>query len=97
MIIIHDVFVCKPGNASKAAKMFKEAMASDPHLLYVLTDVAGQFHRAIMVSQYESLADWEQEQERWSNPTPEMQETIKKMGDFQSMYDSGSREIYRSW
>ena len=24
MIIVHDIFICKPGNASKLAKIFKE-------------------------------------------------------------------------
>jgi hypothetical protein len=24
MIIVHDTFICKPGNASKLAKLFKE-------------------------------------------------------------------------
>jgi hypothetical protein len=26
MIIVHDIFICKPGNASKVAKLFKEVM-----------------------------------------------------------------------
>jgi hypothetical protein len=30
MIIVHDIFICKPGNASELAKMFKEAMTV-PH------------------------------------------------------------------
>ena len=33
MIIVHDTFICKPGNASKVAKMFKEAMADNPSWL----------------------------------------------------------------
>ena len=28
MIIVHDIFICKPGNASKMAKMFKEMQAA---------------------------------------------------------------------
>ena len=27
MIHVHEIFICKPGNASKLAKKFKEAMA----------------------------------------------------------------------
>jgi hypothetical protein len=59
MIIVHDIFVCKPGNASKTAKLFKETMASNPHFVQVMTDVTGQYHRVIMISKYESLADYE--------------------------------------
>jgi len=33
MIIVHDIFVCKPGNASKLAKLFKEVMADNTDLV----------------------------------------------------------------
>ncbi|HUI30332.1 MAG TPA: hypothetical protein VLX91_08945 [Candidatus Acidoferrales bacterium] len=97
MIIVHDIFVCKPGNASRVAKMFKEAMAPNPYAVSVMTDVTGQYHRVIMVSQYESLAEFEKEMESMKNPSKEMQEAMKKMEGFQDMYVSGSREIYRTW
>ena len=97
MIIVHDIFVCKPGNASKVAKMFKEAMAPDPHTANIMTDVTGQYHRVIMVSQYKDLTEFEKNLEAMQNPTKEMQEAMKKMEGFQDMYISGSREIYRTW
>ena len=97
MIIVHDIFVCKPGNASKVATMFKDAMAPDPHSVNVMTDVTGQYHRVIMVSQYKDLAEYEKNWEQMRNPTKEMQEAMKKMDGFQEMYVSGSREIYRTW
>ena len=59
MIIVHDTFVCKPGNASKAAKLFKEMMAKSPNVLNILTDITGRYHRMVMVSQYENLAAYE--------------------------------------
>lgn len=97
MIIVHDTFVCKPGNASKAAKLFKEAMAKDPNLINIMTDVTGQFHRVIMVSQYENLAAYEKSMQEYMNPTPEMKAAMEKMKGFQDMYLTGSREIYRTW
>jgi hypothetical protein len=97
MIIVHDIFICKPGNAGKVAKMFKEAMAKDPHVLNVMTDMTGQYHRVIMVSQFESLAAFEKMMEEMKNPTPETQESMKKMEGYQDMYTGGSREIYRVW
>lgn len=97
MIIIHDTFVCKPGNASKVAKMFKEAMASSPYFSSVMTDMSGQFHRVIMVSRYENLAAYEKSWEEMKNPTAEMREVMKKMEGFQDMYTSGSREIFKEW
>jgi quinol monooxygenase YgiN len=97
MIIVHDVFVCKPSSASKVAKMFKETMAANPNFQSVMTDMTGQYHRVIMVSQYESLAAYETSLTAYMNPTPEMKEAMKKMEGFQEMYTSGSREIYRAW
>lgn len=98
MIIVHDTFVCKPGQASKAAKLFKEAMVKNTHLMNVMTDVTGQYHRVIMVSKYESLAEFEKVgKEMMENPTKEMQEGMKKMEGFRDMYLTGSREIYRTW
>ena len=97
MIIVHSTFVCKPGSAGKAAKMVKEAMGKDPNFSQVLTDMTGQFHRVIMVSHYESLADYENSWKAMQNPTKEMQEMMEKMKGFQDMYLSGSREIYKAW
>jgi heme-degrading monooxygenase HmoA len=97
MIIVHDTFVCKPGNASKAAKMFKEVMSGSKNNVVIMTDVTGQYHRVIMVSQYENLAAYEKSLEAYMNPPPEMKEMMKTMQGFQDMYLTGSREIYRTW
>lgn len=57
MIIVHDIFICKPGNASKMAKMFKEGMAGNG-LLYVMTDMTGEFNKVVVVSKYENLGEY---------------------------------------
>ncbi len=97
MIIVHDIFVCKPGNASKVAKMFKEAMSGEKEVLHIMTDMTGQYHRVIMVSQYENLTAYEGAFEKYKNPSPELQEAMKKMEGMNDMYVSGSREIYKVW
>jgi heme-degrading monooxygenase HmoA len=97
MIIVHDTFVCKPGNASKVAKMFKETMKGNPEFQAVMTDLTGQYHRVIMVSKYENLAAYEKSMEAYMNPTPEMKESMKKMEGFSDMYTTGNREIYKVW
>ena len=96
MIIVHDIFVCKPGNASKLAKLFKEAMANEKNVS-IMTDVTGQYNRVVMASCYENLAEWEKSNEAYMNPTPEMQATMDKMKGYTEMYLTGSREIYRTW
>ena len=98
MIQVHNIFVCKPGNASKLAKMMK-TMPFDPVKgPYVLTDMTGQFHRVVMISNHDSLEgyaeDMKKEEERWKNPDPE---ETKKWAGMNDMYVSGSREIYKVW
>ena len=96
MIIVHDIFVCKPGNASKVAKMFKE-WAKTQQGTVVMTDVTGQWHRVIMSSTHESLAAYEENTKKMYADTPENKAMNEKFKDMNEMYVSGSREIYKVW
>ena len=69
MIIVHDVFICKPGNASKLAKKFKEGMTGNSELVNIMTDMTGQFNKVIMVTQYDSLTAYEKSWEKYKEKT----------------------------
>lgn len=97
MIIVHEIYVCKPGNASKVAKKFKAAMEGMPELVNILTDRTGQFNRVIAVTKYESLADYERNWERYEKDSEAMKKMNAAMEGFHDMYVSGSREIYNVW
>lgn len=97
MIHVHDIFVCKPGNASKLAKMFKEAMEGNKELVHIMTDLTGQYNRVIMVSQYENLGAFEQSFEKYMQNSEEVKRMQEKMQGYQDMFLTGSREIYRVW
>lgn len=99
MIIVHDVFVCKPGNASKIAKLFKEWADVKPKKnVYIMTDMTGQFHRVIVATNYESLTNYEDETKNMEkDQTPEEKAVMNKFKDMNDMYVSGSREIYKVW
>jgi len=97
MIIVHDIFICKPGNASKLAKMFKEAMSGTQEFDSIMTDMTGQFNKVVAVTKYENLADYEQGWERFQKDTEAMKKMEKIMTDYQDMYLTGSREIFRVW
>src|SRR5690242_4644392 len=97
MIIVHDIFICKPGNASKLVKKFKEAMAGMPEMVQFMTDLTGQFNRVVMVSQYESLAAYEQSFQKYMQHSDEMKKVQEAMEGYQDMYLTGSREIYQTW
>jgi heme-degrading monooxygenase HmoA len=95
MIIVHDIFICKPGNASKLAKKFKEAMAGMSEVVHVMTDMVGPYNKVVLVSQYESLTAYEQSFAKYSEPSEEMKKMEEIMAGYQEMYLTGSREIYQ--
>ena len=97
MIIVHEIFICKPGNASKLAKKFKEAMAGSNEVVNILTDMTGQFNKVVIVNKYESLTAYEQSWEKYKENTEEMKKMEQAMAGYQDMYLTGSREIYQVW
>lgn len=97
MIIVHDIFICKPGNASKLAKLFKETMASSGEQVYIMTDMTGEYNKVVMASTYENLAAYEKNFEKYMHPDEEMKKSQEKMKGYQDMYITGRREIYKVW
>ncbi|RNI34788.1 hypothetical protein EFY79_13935 [Hanamia caeni] len=95
MIIVHDIFICKPGQASKFAKLFKEVMADNDNLVHVMTDVTGNYNKVVMVTQYESLTAYEQSFQKYAQDSEEMKSMKEKMKGYHEMYLTGSREIYQ--
>ena len=97
MIIVHDIFVCKPGNASKVAKLFKEVMADNKEMVNIMTDMTGQYNRVVMVSKYDSLSAYEESFKKYMENSEEMKKMQEKMKGYTEMYLTGSREIYQVW
>jgi hypothetical protein len=95
MIIIHDIFICKPGNASKLAKKFKSAMELSPETVNIMTDVTGQYNKVVIVSQFDSLTAYEKSWDKYKADSPEMKKMNDAMAGYQDMYLTGSREIYQ--
>ncbi|HEX5653786.1 MAG TPA: NIPSNAP family protein [Chitinophagaceae bacterium] len=97
MIIVHDIFICKPGNASKMAKLFKEVMAGNNELVHIMTDMTGQYNKVVMVSQYESLSAYEESWKKYEKDSEEMKKMKEAMKGYHEMYLTGSREIFQVW
>jgi len=95
MIIVHDIFICKPGNASKFAKKFKEAMSENEDLLYIMTDLSGPFNKVVMVTKHANLAAFEQSFEKYKQNAEAMKKMTAAMEGYQDMYLTGSREIFQ--
>lgn len=97
MIIVHEIFVCKPGNASKLATLFKEVMADSPEFVNILTDMTGEFNRVIMQSQYENLTAYEDRFKKYIEDSEEVKKMKEKMQGYHDLYLSGKREIFKVW
>ena len=97
MIIVHDIFICKPGNASKVARLFKEVMADNEELVNIMTDLTGDFNKVVMVTKYESLSAYEQSFQKYMQDSEEMKKMKEKMQGYHELYQTGSREIYQLW
>jgi hypothetical protein len=97
MISVHNIFICKPGNAGKLAKLFKEwADIKKEKNTSVMTDMTGQFHRVIVAENHGSLAAYEEAQKDMGQ-SPEEKAMMEKFKDMNEMYVSGSREIFKVW
>ena len=97
MIIVHDIFICKPGNASKFAKLFKEVMAENHELVNIMTDMTGAYNKVVMVTKYDNLTAYEQSFQKYMQDSEEMKKMKEKMQGYTDMYLTGSREIYQVW
>ena len=61
MIIVRNVFIAKPGNASKLAAQFKAASGSfKGGKARVLTDLTGDSNKVVLEFELESISHWEQ-------------------------------------
>lgn len=97
MILVQETFICKPGNASKLAKLFNEAMVGRNELINILTDVTGEFNKVVMLSKYESLSAYEKHYQEYMQDSEEVKKRKEKMKGYQEMYLTGSREIFKVW
>ena len=94
MLIVREVFVAKPGCASKLAALMKEnVQAGWVGKCRVLTDVTGDFNRVVIETEVESLAELEKRMQEYMN-NKAMHE---KMKGYTDMYQAGGREIFRVW
>ena len=95
MIIVHDSFTCKPGNASKFAKLFKEVMSDNKELVHIITDLTGDYNKVVMVTQFENLTAYEQNFQKYMKDSEEMKQMKEKMKGYHELYLTGSRQIFQ--
>lgn len=89
MIIIREVFIAKPGYASKLAKLFKGLWPD----VRIMTDVTGVFNKVVMETEVESLDHFDKRMGSYKQHA----QGKGPMADYLEMYTQGKREIYRVW
>ena len=95
MYIIREVFMAKPGQASKLAKLFKKMNMPNSR---VMTDMVGPYNTVVMEVETASLADWEKEMNdmKSGKADPRMDPKVaEEMSHYTEMYMKGRREIYQ--
>lgn len=97
MIIVHETFICKPGNASKLARLFKEVMGDDRALINIMTDITGALNRAVLLFKYDSMAAYEKYFEQYMQDSEAVKAMKEKMQGYHELYLSGSRAFYKVW
>jgi hypothetical protein len=97
MIIVREVFVAKPGQASKLAKLFKKAFAAESNV-QVMTDLVGDYNTVVAEMPLNSLAEFEKQMEEYKSgkPDPKMDPKVQEeLSKYTEMYLTGRREIYQ--
>lgn len=89
MLIVREVFIAKPGQASKLAAMMKELWPD----ARVMTDVSGVFNKVVMETEIENLDHFEKRMGSYRNNT----QGKGPMKSYTEMYTQGKREFYRVW
>jgi hypothetical protein len=90
MIVIRNVFVAKPGCASKlAAQMKRAAEAGNMPRFRVLTDMTGEFNRVVLEYEVENIAGFEAQMKVYAT-----NEAVRAAtAGYTELYLTGSREI----
>ena len=96
MYVIRETFVAKPGQASKLARLMKEAIALTPNRtgMRLLTDFVGPFNTVVIESEVADFAQYEAEMRTYMTD-PRYAAFRDKMAGYTDMYVSGKREIWR--
>ena len=96
MLLIRDVFKCKPGQAKNLAEKFKKggdimSQNGGPSSTRVLVDYIASYWTVVLEMEVESIEDFEKGMQKYAS-NAEMQ---KIMEGYMDMVDGGHREIFR--
>jgi hypothetical protein len=92
MLIVREVFTCKPGSASKLAAMLKAANAAYPAMrTRILTDYAAAFNTVVMEVEVADMAEFDGHMHQYRTNAA-LRESLKGYTD---LYLTGRREVFQ--
>jgi hypothetical protein len=93
MIIVRNVFIAKPGQASKLAAQFKSAAAAAKMPNYrVLTDLTGDFNRVILEYEVETVTGFDSQLKEYAT-----NDTLRSaLKGYTDLYLTGTRELLQT-
>jgi hypothetical protein len=93
MVIVRNIFVAKPGNASKLAAQLKKAAATAKMPKHrVLTDLTGEFNRVILEYEVENVSGFEAQMKDYAT-----NESLRAaMKGYTELWGTGSRELLQT-
>ncbi len=92
MIIVREVFIAKPGMASKLATLFKAEMGRNSK---ILTDMTGAFNKVVVETEYENMTAFDREMQEYTKQPKPTGDPSKP--NYTEMFIQGKREIFRVW
>lgn len=93
MIIVRNVFIAKPGQASQLAAQFKSAAAAAKMPRHrVLTDLTGDFNRVILEYEVETIAGFGEQMKEYAT-SDILRSALKGYTD---LYLTGTRELLQT-
>lgn len=92
MVIVHNSFIAKPGQAGRLAAQLKE-MGTMANLrnVRVMTDLTGDFNHVIMEHEVESAGEFEQLMRKYMSD-PQAREKAKGYTD---LWTTGRRDLFQ--
>ncbi len=95
MLIVREIFIAKPGQASKLARLFKKAMPARGDIR-ILTDFIGEFNMVVMETEIKNLKEYEEQVEEYKSGKMMKEldaETAAAISKYADLYIGGRREI----
>jgi heme-degrading monooxygenase HmoA len=96
MLLVRDVFRCKPGKSRQVAEMFKKAIPSMEKMdgfrsPRVMLDFVAEYWTVVLESEVDSLGRFEEHMASFGS-RPEVREAL---AGYMDLVEGGSREIYK--